>query len=458
MKKIFTSLLLLPLFAAGQETSESIFIQRLATEILGSNAANEHLRQLTKQIGHRLSGSPQMYQAEQWGAATFVACGADTVIMQQCMVPHWIRGAKEHGIISYKINGKPISKQLNLLSIGNAVGTGEAGVHGPVIEVHSFLELQEKRSIIKDKIVFFNVPFEDTLIESFEAYGRNVKYRGGGASAAARYGAKAVIVRSMTHAGDNTPHTGALRYNDSFPAIPAFATGVGDVMMLQNAISIYPDVKMSLYSYCRMLPDTIAHNVIGVLKGSMYPDQVITIGGHLDSWDVGEGAHDDGAGIVQTIEVLRAFIKLGYQPKHTLHFVLFANEENGTRGGAAYSAAFKSNGMHPFFALESDAGGFTPRGFGITASDTVYQKILAWKPFFEPYYGERITAGGGGADIGFLHQQYNTPVAGLDTDSQRYFDLHHTEKDVLENVHFRELKLGAINMAALIYLIDSKGL
>ncbi len=457
MKKYLALICLFP-FALFAQQADSLFIHQLSVEILNASDANINLKYLTKQIGHRLSGSPQMYLAEQWGEKLLYACGADEVLMQECMVPHWVRGAKEHGTVSYQQNGKAVVKNLNLLSIGNAVGTGVKGVNGNIVQVHSFQELDAKQKEIKNKIVFFNVPFEDTLIETGAAYGRNVPYRGGAASASAKYGAKAVIVRSMTHAGDNVPHTGALRYNDSFLRIPSFALGVDDVGVLQEIIEKDADAMLSLFSYCSMLPDTLAHNVIGVLKGSEYPESVITIGGHLDSWDVGEGAQDDGAGIIHTIEILRAFTKMGYRPKHTIHFVLFANEENGTRGGAAYAASFKSNKMQPYFALESDAGGFTPRGFGISATAAVFEKIFGWKSFFEPYYGERISAGGGGADIGFLHEQFNTPTAGLDTDSQRYFDLHHTEKDVFENVNMRELKLGAINMAALIYLVDSKGL
>ncbi len=458
MKKYLSLLFLLPNMLHAQQQADSLFIHRLSVEILNTTDANSNLKYLTKQIGHRLSGSSQMYLAEQWGKKLLYDCGADEVFMQECVVPHWVRGAKEHGVVSYQQSGKVIEKSLSLLSLGNAVGTGTNGVQGGIVEVHSFQELVAKQKAVKNKIVFFNVPFEDTLIETSTAYGRNVTYRGGAASASAKYGAKAVIVRSMTHEGDNIPHTGALRYNDSFPHIPAFALGVDDVRMLQDIVANDGDAKLSLFSYCNILPDTIAHNVVGVLKGTEYPESVITIGGHLDSWDVGEGAQDDGAGIIHTIEILRAFTKLGYRPKHTIHFVLFANEENGTRGGAAYAASFKSNQMQSYFALESDAGGFTPRGFGITCPDAVYEKILGWKSFFEPYFGERISAGGGGADIGFLNEQYHTPTAGLETDSQRYFDLHHTEKDIFENVNMRELKLGAINMAALIYLVDSKGL
>jgi hypothetical protein len=206
------------------------------------------------------------------------------------------------------------------------------------------------------------------------------------------------------------------------------------------------------------LPDTTGHNVIGELRGTQFPDQYITVGGHLDSWDVGEGAHDDGAGCVQTIEVLRALRAVGYKPKHTLRFVLFANEENGLRGGTKYAEAAQERGEKHVFALESDAGGFTPRGFGITAPDEVLKKLDTWRPLLQPYGASEFSAGGGGADIGPLHRLQGTPMAGLQPDSQRYFDLHHARSDVFEAVNKRELELGAVAMAALIYLVDANGL
>jgi hypothetical protein len=208
----------------------------------------------------------------------------------------------------------------------------------------------------------------------------------------------------------------------------------------------------------KFLPDTIGHNVIGEIRGTEFPDEFITIGGHLDSWDPAEGAHDDGAGCVHTIEVFRALIALGYQPKHTLRFVLFANEENGLKGGNKYADEAKAKGEKHLFALESDEGGFTPRGFGLTVPDESWNKIMTWKKLFEPYHVFEWVKGGGGADIGPLARNMNTPVAGFVPDSQRYFDHHHAANDVFEAVNIRELKLGAVNIAALVYLIDKYGL
>lgn len=279
-----------------------------------------------------------------------------------------------------------------------------------------------------------------------------------GASAAAKYGAVAVIIRSMSHSTDNNPHTGAMHYDSAYKKIPAVAVGLKDADWLASALSGGKDISVSLKTMAHFLPDVKGHNIIGELKGTQFPDEYITIGGHLDSWDVNEGAQDDGAGIVQTIEVLRTLKALGYQPKHTIRFVLFANEENGTRGGNAYADEAAKNNEKHLFALETDAGGFTPRGFGFTGSEEQLKKMKSWAPLLEPYGGGEISAGGGGTDIGPIHQKLKTPMGELLPDSQRYFDLHHARNDVFEAVNKRELELGAVNIAALIYLVDQYGL
>lgn len=452
--------LFLPLINKAQDLSgDSLVIHKMAANILSSDAAYNNLYDLTKNIGARLSGSVQMYLAEEWGAKALKDAGAENVILQECMVPHWVRGGQDKAYIIYEDEkGVQQKYDLNVLALGNSVGTGTRGIELPLIRVSDFNELEAKKDQLKDKIVFYNVPFEDTLINTFFAYGKNVVYRGFGASRAAKYGAAAVLIRSMTNTPGNVPHTGSLRYT-SEGEIPAAAVGLEDVKKLNVIFEKNIAVTATLFTHGQMLPDTIAHNVIGELKGSKYPEQVITVGGHLDSWDVAEGAHDDGAGIVQTIEVLRAFKALGYQPGHTIRFVLFANEENGTRGAKKYAEEARQNNEQHIFALESDAGGFTPRGFSFDVDDAaIWTKINSWKPLFTPYYGDRFEKGEAGADIGYLKEMFNTPQAGLTPDSQRYFSVHHAATDVFENVDIRELKLGAINMAALIYLVDKYGL
>ncbi len=461
MKTILCFLFILPLFAAAQNTTnDSLFIHKIAVDILNSNASYNNLHYLTKNIGGRLSGSQQMYLAEQWGATAMKDAGAENVILQECMVPHWIRGGTDKAMVFYKDRNNNQQKySLNILALGNSVGTGTSGVQAPLIRVNNFDELELKKDELKGKIVFYNVPFDDTLINTFAAYSKNVVYRGIGASRAAKYGAVAVVIRSMTNTPGNYPHTGALRYSDSVKKIPAAAMGLQDVKKLDSLFDENIPVTCSLYTYGKMFADTIAHNIIGELKGNEHPEQIITVGGHLDSWDPAEGANDDGTGVVQTIEVLRVLKALNYQPKHTIHFVLFANEENGTRGAKKYVDAAKQNNEQHIFALESDAGGFTPRGFSFDIDDNaVMQKINTWKPLFTPYYGDRFETGEAGADVGYLKESLHTPQAGLNPDSQRYFDIHHAATDVFENVDIREMKMGAINMAALIYLVDKYGL
>jgi carboxypeptidase Q len=459
MKKIFYAFLLLS-FSAAAQNDDSVFIRKLANDVLTNRTMYNNLRFLTKNIGGRLAGSPQMVKAEQWGYNALKAAGADNVILQECMVPHWVRGGKDRTLISYKDEkGNKHSKELNVLALGNSLGSGSKGVQGEIVEVHNWSELEAIKDNLKGKIVFMYAPFEETFVKTFEAYGKNAGYRGATASRAAKYGAVGVLVRSMTHAMDNNPHTGGMNYNDSFPKIPAVAVGVRDVEALDTILMNNKNVTASVFTFGKMLPDTIGHNVIGELKGTEHPEQIITIGGHLDSWDVNEGANDDGTGIVQTIEILRAFKAMNYQPKNTIRFVLFANEENGTRGARKYAEEAKAKNEKHIFALESDEGGFTPRGFGFTGvSAGGWEKINQWKKLFLPYQATDFTVGGGGADIGPLNRTFGTPLAGLQPDTQRYFDIHHAVSDTLENVNIREVKLGAINMAALIYLIDKYGL
>lgn len=322
MKKIFLIALLAPAILQAQINSDSAFIKTIADNIFVSRASYNNLHTLTKNIGGRLAGSPQMVKAEAWGYKALQDAGADNVILQECMVPHWVRGGKDRASVTYKsANGKTQTMQLNVLALGNSVGSGAKGLQAPLIRINSFDELDKRKDEIKGKIVFYNVPFEETFVQTFQAYGKNVVYRAIGASRAAKYGAVAVLIRSMTHAMDNNPHTGALQYLDSIKQIPAAAVGLWDVAKLDTLFDNNVALTAQLFTYGKMLPDTIAHNVIGELKGNEFPGQIITVGGHLDSWDVNEGAHDDGAGVVQTIEILRAFKALGFQPKHTIRFV-----------------------------------------------------------------------------------------------------------------------------------------
>jgi carboxypeptidase Q len=436
------------------QKQDSLIIRKISDEILVNGKAYDNLRELTKTVGPRLSGSPQTYQAERWGQKALELAGADKTWLQECKIPHWVRGGKEEGEMS--VNGK--KSPIRLLALGNSVGTGPGGLSAPVILVNSFDDLEHKKGQVKGKIVFYNYKFNPRFIQTFRSYGDAVIYRARGASRAAKYGALGVLVRSMTQATDNIPHTGAMSYDESYPKIPALAIGLWDADKLASALSNNNAVQVYMKSNAHTLPDTVGYNVIGELTGSEFPDQFITVGGHLDSWDPAEGAQDDGAGCVHSIEVLRALKAIGYKPKHSIRVVLFSDEENKGGGATKYAAEAISKNEKHVFALESDAGGFTPRAFSFAVSDSLMEKLVYWVPLLKEYGVYEFFRGEGGADVEPLNTLMKTPVAELIPDSQRYFDIHHSANDVFENVNKRELELGAINMAALVYLVDQYGL
>ncbi len=464
MTKIVVTLILTAFgFVSSAQNPDSLMIRRIADEILINSKAYDNLRYLTKQIGARLAGSPGMVKAEQWGFKIMQESGADKTWLQECMVPHWVRGGRdEAGITSFQSTTEGIGttkseRKLDVIALGNSIGTGPKGIVDNVVLVNSFAELEAKKDQVNGKIVFYNYKFNPTYVNAFQAYRDAGQYRSQGPSRAAKYGALAVIVRSLSSSTDNIPHTGMTQYDSAYAGIPAVAIGLKDADFLSDRLA-NGKVSVFIRTHGKFLPDTVGHNVIGELKGSQFPDEIITIGGHLDCWDNCEGAHDDGAGCVQTIEILRAFKATGYKPKRTIRFVLFANEENGLRGGNKYAEEAKSKSERHIFALETDAGGFTPRGFGFSVSDDQFKKIMQWREFLAPFGAGDFTRGGGGADIGPLNKAFGTPLASLTLDSQRYFDIHHARNDVFESVNKRELDLGAVNMAALIYLVDQYGL
>ena len=455
MKKILLPLICIPFLTMAQPSEDAAVIKKIADEILRNGKAYEQLYELTKQVGGRLAGSPQSVKAVEWGKRTLEKNGADNVFLQECMVPHWVRGGQDKAEIII-INKKKSNRPLDVLALGNSMGSGGT-VTAEVLAVADFEELEKRKEEVKGKIVYYNQGFDPTNVKPFVSYGQTGIYRRSGPSRAAKYGAVGVMIRSLTESTANDPHTGGMAYMDSFPKIPAIAVGPRDADAVW-ALSKQSSFTLSMTTHGSFLPDAVDHNVIAELKGSEFPNEYITIGGHLDSWDVNEGAHDDGAGVVHTIEVMLALRAIGYQPKHTLRFVLFANEENGLRGGSKYAEVAKEKGEKHLFALESDAGGFTPRGFSIQANKEQMAKLQSWLPLLTQYGTSEITPDGGGADIGPLNRTFGTPVGELFPDPQRYFDLHHARSDVFENVHKRELLLGAVNMAALIYLVDKYGL
>lgn len=448
------AILLSPFFCIAQ-SEDSIMIKKIADEVLTNGRAYENLRFLCKKIGPRLSGSPQAQKAVEATALMLKEAGADTVYLQPCMVPHWVRGIKEKGFI--QVAGKPIYP-LHLCSLGNSLGTGKKGINAGVVEVKSFKELDQLgTAIIKGKIVFFNFEMNPTYVHTFRAYGESGLSRWAGPSKAASYGAIGAMIRSLASNTDDFPHTGVMAYNDSFPKIPAVAISTNDAEWLSRQLKLKMVVTASFTNTSTMLADTVSYNVVGEIRGKEFNKEIITVGGHLDSWDLAEGAQDDGAGVMQSIEVLRAIKAVGIQPKRTLRAVMFMNEENGGRGGEKYLELAEKNNETHLFALESDEGGFTPRGFRLEMNEPQLSKVAQWENLFYPYGVYDLSAGGSGSDVGPL-KKIGASLAGLNPDSQRYFDVHHASTDVFENVSKRELHLGALNMAALVYLIDKYGL
>ena len=445
------------LFSLGvkAQNGDSIIIRKIADDVLINGTAYENLRYLCKKIGPRLSGSVQAQKAVEATAKMLKEAGADTVYLQPCMVPHWMRGEKEKGYIQV---GNMPKYELHLCALGNSEGTGKKGITAGVVEVKSLKELDELGgAVIKGKIVFFNFAMNPAFIQTFKAYSTSGVARRVGPSKAASYGAIGVMVRSLASNFDDYPHTGATQYNDSFPKIPAVAISTNDAEWLSKQLKLKMPLTASFTNTSTMLADTMSYNVVGEITGSEFPKEIITVGGHLDSWDLAEGAQDDGAGATQSIEVLRVLKATGIRPKRTIRAVMFMNEENGGRGGEKYLELAEKNKETHLFALESDAGGFTPRGFSLEMNGAQVIKIQQWKNLFYPYGVYDFSIGYSGADVGPL-KKVGAAMAGLMPDSQRYFDVHHAATDVFENVSKRELNLGAINMAALIYLVDNYGL
>jgi len=429
--------------------------KRIADLVLSNGKAYENLRFLCKQVGPRLSGSPQAEKAVKETLRMMKEMGADTVYLQPCMVPHWVRGAKENAVL---VNAGGQSIPLNVCALGNSVGTGKAGIKAEVIEVRSFKQLDSLgEKGVKGKIVFYNFPMNPTYIETFRAYGEAGQFRGRGPSMAAKYGALGVMVRSLASNIDDFPHTGATTYNDSFPKIPAIAVSTRHAEYVSNELKKKNGLQLYFRTECEMLPDVQSYNVVGEIRGTEFPDEVITVGGHLDSWDLAEGAHDDGAGCVQSMEVINVYKKSGIKPKRTIRVVMFMNEENGLRGGRKYAEVAKAENKKFIFALESDAGGFTPRAFGFSIGGDTLTRLRNWVPLFKPYGVYEFSEGGGGADIGPL-RPLGTLLCGFRPDSQRYFDHHHAANDTFEWVSKRELELGALNMVLLLYVVDQYGL
>ncbi|MGZ3904233.1 MAG: M20/M25/M40 family metallo-hydrolase [Bacteroidia bacterium] len=454
MRFKLTILLSFAVTILSAQNGDSATIRKIYTYHLKESKSYENLRILCKNIGGRISGSPQAERSVEWAKQAMIKAGADTVYLIPCMVPKWVRGAKE---TCDAISGSKKEK-LTVCALGGSVGTPKGGLTAKVISVSSFDELEKLGAEkIKGNIVFFNVSFDAALISTGSAYGKTVTYRYSGPSKAAKLGAVATIVKSMTLANDDHPHTGVMSYDTLVKEqIPCFAISAKGAASLNELLNKNNNLQLHLFSDCKMLPDVPSFSVVGEIRGQEIPDEVIVVGGHLDSWDTGEGAHDDGAGVVQSIEVIAAFKNSAIKNKRTIRAIAFMNEENGLRGGKSYLAyaTAEKNKKH-IAAIESDGGGLVPRSLGISVTADTLSYYKKWSALFEPYM-VTINGAGGGADIGPLEKLGTTQMS-LNVDNQRYFDYHHTPADVFENVHKRELELGSAAMTSLIYLLDKYG-
>jgi hypothetical protein len=456
MKKYIIILIFFSSLNLNSQDDKEI-IKRIFDNSMSKSISYELLDHLSNEIGGRLSGSLNAERAVKWGKNELVKRGFDKVWLQEVMVPKWVRGPKEFALIETQPG---TTFNVDVCALGGSVATPSVGIKAQVVEVKSFDELKELgKDKIDGKIIFFNKPMKPNEVSTFNSYSLAVNQRVNGAQEAVKYGAIGVIVRSLSLRLDDFPHTGVMSYGDLPPSrkIPAAAISTNASEKLSNLLKINPDLKFLLRQQCKQYEDVKSHNVIAEIKGSMYPDEIILVGGHLDSWDLGDGSHDDGAGVVQSIDLLNILNKSGYKPKRTIRVVLFMNEENGLRGAIKYAEISKKNSLNHIFALESDAGGFSPRGFSFTSNDENFEEISKWKSLFKPYLIHYFERGGSGADISALQTNDNV-LAGLRPDSQRYFDFHHAANDTFDAINKRELELGVFAMTSLIYLVDKYGI
>ena len=413
---------------------------RIIGAALTSDRAYTRLAHLTDHIGNRISGSQNLERAIEWAVAEMKRDGLDNVRSEKVMVPHWVRGEESLEMLT------PVPRKLQMLGLGNSIGTPAEGIAAQAVVVRNFAELEKLGEQVRGKIVVYNVPFTN--------YGATVVYRLQGASRAARYGAVAALVRSITPVSLQTPHTGAMQYDANQPKIPVAAVTIEVAEFLQrmNDRGDHPTLKLKMEA--KFLPDAESANVIAELKGSEKPDEVVLIGGHFDSWDVGQGAHDDGGGCIVAWEAARLLKELGLRPRRTIRVVLYTNEENGLRGGNAYRDAHRSEVAKHVLAIESDSGVYRPEGFGLAASapPQVRANLQEIAKLLSGIDADRIAADGGGADIGPMTRE-GVVGASLDVEGSHYFDIHHTASDTLDKVNPRELALCVATMAVMAYTV-----
>lgn len=402
------------------------------------SAAWNRIATLTETFGHRLSGSAQLEQAIDWVIAEMRRDGLDNVRGEPAMVPRWVRGAESAELI------EPRRQPLAMLGLGGSIGTPPEGITGEVMVVHSFDDLRARTDQARGKIVLYNVPFT--------VYGETVQYRSRGAIEAARAGAIASLIRSVTPYSQYTPHTGNMAYDSTVRRIPHAAITTEDADMVERMLARGQRVVVRLAMAAQTLPDAPSRNVMGELRGTTAPDEIVVMGGHIDSWDVGRGAMDDAGGVVVAWEAIRLLKELGLRPRRTIRAVGWTNEENGLRGGNAYRDQHRAALEKHVLAMESDAGVFKPLGFGFSGSDSAYTLIRQIAELLKPIGSGEITRGGGGADIGPI-MALGVPGLGLNVDGTKYFWYHHTNADTVDKLDPRDVALCVATMAIMAYVV-----
>jgi carboxypeptidase Q len=419
---------------------------RIIAAAVADRGAYEKLTYLTDRIGHRLSGSKALERAVAWARKTMEAEGHDDVRTQKVMVPHWVRGAESARILA------PVERELHILGLGGTVGTGRRGVSGEIVIVDDLGKLEAMKDVVAGKIVLFNKAMPPYDPQHGSGYDHVSEYRVDGPSIAARLGARAALVRSLTARSLRSPHTGTLVYDSQAPRIPSAAITTEDAELIARLVAAGETVKVQLTLGARTLPDKESANVIAELRGRERPDEIVLIGAHLDSWDVGQGAHDDGAGCVMVMQALTLLRQLGLRPRRTIRVVLFTNEENGLRGAREYFAAHAAEVDRHVMALEADSGGFAPQGFQFQGSDAALEQLKDIASLLEPIKATMITRGFAGADIMDLARA-GVPSLGLDMDGSTYFDYHHSHADTLDKVNPEHLAQDVAAVAVVAYVV-----
>lgn len=447
MKKLITVPLIFLSLAIFSQNADSLVLRKIFENAINSKDSYSNLEYLCEKTPDRLMGSESSVKALNYLKTYFEKLGVDTVYLQEYQTDSWKCNSTAVMITSPK--GEII---LKAEALGPSAATAKNGITANIIEVQSIAELKQMdKQKVKGKIVFFNRPVKTTFTDTFHMYSEAVGQRARGPEAAAEMGASAALVRSVTSLSDDVPHTGSTHFDDK--KIPAAAIGVESAEMLSKMLKSDKNLKVQINIDAEELIDITTYNLIAEIKGNEKPNEIILVGGHMDSWFNTPGAHDDGAGIVQTADVLRIFKELGLKNKRTIRFVAFMDEEYTQSGGKHYAASIDTLVEKPYFALEADAGAFTPIGFTFTSNEKQLELVKTFKPILEPYGIKFIKAGWGGVDI-YPLKRFNIPLTAFRTDTQRYFDLHHSANDSFDKINFRELQMGTTCIAGMIYLTD----